>query len=93
MTHHPTMTHHPLTALSAECRRLLLQMCTQQHLDPDAPFLLFDKTTPGYEEYSRMTELYSRMLAKYNEERLADARREVRRIQQVNARTGRRYEP
>jgi hypothetical protein len=84
-------TTHTIDSLAAERQRLLRQMCKALGLDPKSPVLLFDASTPGYEEYADVAERHSHMVARYNEERLASARREVRRILHDSKQTQRRY--
>jgi hypothetical protein len=80
-----------IEGIAAERIRLLRLMCKAEGLDPNAPFLLFDPNTPGYDQYVNVAESHSRMVARYNEDRLSAARREVRRVLQENKNTQRRY--
>lgn len=82
---------HTLETIAAERVRLLRLMCKAEGLDPNSPILLFDPNTPGYDQYVNVAESHSRMIARYNEDRLSHARREVRRILTENKNSQRRY--
>lgn len=82
---------HTIDSLAHERQRLLRLMCKACGIDVNAPIVLFDPSTPGYDELMRISDLHSHAVARYNEERISNARREVRRILHDNKQTQRLY--